>query len=155
MFSEQPIRDSGLNYYSCATLIDITKTNAVRHYSNGMTESEADYNIKRNQHRNYQTILQVIGLRCQPTYLTDPILYTDQDLAKFGDEYSILNGNVWRFDFGVEPEGVFDLPNKPLGLLLDDMHNVPIITGLTESVKIETAMLDTANTDTRNTIILK
>jgi len=155
MFLKYPTDDAGLDYYTCVTLIDITKTDAARHYFSGMEESEAEYNIKRNQHRNYQSMLQVIGLRCQPIYLTDPVIYPDENLTKigFGSDYS--KGDVWTFSFGVEQEGIFDLPTQPMGLLLNDLHNVPIITGLAENVNVKISMLDTSNTNTKNTIILK
>ena len=152
MFSNYPTDDAGLNYYTCVTLLDITKTDTVHHYVNGMGGSEAEYNVKRNQHRNYQTMLQVIGLRCQAVYLSNPTMFQDEELSEFGTNF--INGNVWAFSFGVEQEDIFALPNRPLGLLLDDMHNVPIITGLTETVNITLAMIDTVNDDTKNTIIL-
>jgi len=155
MFSKYPSDDAGLDYYTCVTLIDITKTDAARHYSSGMGESESDYNIKRNQHRNYQSMLQVIGLRCQPVYLTDPVLHPSEKLTEIGFGSDYAKGNIWTFSFGVEQEGIFDLPSQPLGLLLTDIHNVPIITGLTENVNVKISMLDTSNTNTRNTIIFK
>ena len=68
MFSNYPTNDDGLDYFTFVTLIDITKTDIVRHYNKEMPEAE--YQIKRNQHRNYQTMLQVLGLRVQAVYLT-------------------------------------------------------------------------------------
>jgi len=153
MFSNYPTDDAGLDYYTCVTLIDITKTDAARHYSSGMDEAEAEYNIKRNQYRNYQTMLQVIGLRCQPVYLTDPVMHSNEDLIDFGSDYT--KGNIWAFSFGVEQVGIFDLPNQPTALLLNDLHNVPIITGLSENVNVKISILDTSNTNSKNTIILK
>ena len=155
MFSNYPSDDDELDYYTCVTLIDITKTDAARHYFSGMDEAEADYNIKRNQHRNYQTILQVIGLRCQPVYLTDPVMRPNENLSKIGFGPNYTKGNIWTFSFGVDREGIFDLPTQPFGLLLTDIHNVPIITGLSENVNIKISMLDTGNAKTKNTIILK
>jgi hypothetical protein len=155
MFSIHPTIDAGLDYYTCVTLIDITKTDVARHYNKGMSESEAEYNLKRNQHRNYQTMLQVIGLRCQPTNLTDPIKHEDQDLTDLGFGSAFTNETVWSFTFEVEQEDVFLTANNPFGLLLDDMHNVPIVLNLTETADIDKAMLDTYNEVTKNTIILK
>ena len=155
MFSTNPSDDAGLNYYTLVTLVDITKTDVVHLYSPGVIESESDYNAMRNQQRNYQTVLQVIGLRCQPMYIGNPVMHSDEDLAaaKLGTNYT--KGNVWTFNFGVEQEDVFALPDRPNGLLLDDLHNVPIVLGLTENVGIKLAMIDTVNSATRNTIILK
>ena len=157
MFSISPSGDAGLNYYTCVTLIDITKTNVVHHYSKGISESEADYNIKRNQHRNYQTMLQVIGLRCQPMFLSDPVMYPDEDLTDFEQAFgsNYITGNVWAFNFGVEQEDIFLSSKGPAGLLIDDLHNVPIVTGLLENVDIDIAIIDTIGSVFRNTLILK
>jgi hypothetical protein len=153
MNTHSPIDDDGPDYFTCSTLIDITKTDAVRHYNHGMDDSQIDYDAKRNQHRNWQSFLQVLGLRCQPTNMTIPSVKADQDLSAFGSEYT--TGKIWTFHFNVEQEGVLDLPGKPAGLLLEDLHNVPIITGLTSDVTIMTAMLDTVSVAYKNTIILK
>jgi len=153
MFSNYPTDDAGLDYYTCVTLIDITKTNAVRHYNISMPDSESDYNLKRNQHRNYQTMLQVIGLRCQPVYLTDPVKYEGQDLAELGFDPAFTKETVWTFSLGVEQQDVFVSPSHPYGLLLEDLHNVPIILNMTETATIAEPMLDVYNTI--NTIIFK
>lgn len=155
MFSIHPTIDAGLDYYTCVTLIDITKTDVARHYTKGMPGTEADYNIKRNQHRNYQTMLQVIGLRCQPYHLSDPVKHEDQDLSDLPFGSAFTKETIWTFRFEVEQEDVFHTPNNPFGLLLDDLHNVPVIINLTETATIKTAMLDTYNEITKNTIILK
>jgi len=161
MFSNRPTHDAGLNYYTLVTLIDITKTDAVHLYSPGMTETEADYNVKRNQQRNYQTLLQVIGLRCQPMSISEPVMYPDEKMEDFEKDFeqtfgtNFTTGNVWSFMFAVEQEGIFLSPAGPCGLLMDDLHNVPIITGLLENVTIAVPMLDTVNDATRNTIIVK
>ena len=155
MFSNYPTDDAGLDYYTCVTLIDITKTNAVRHYNTSMPDSESDYNLKRNQHRNYQTMLQVIGLRCQPVYLTDPVKYVDRDLAELGFGSDFTKETVWAYSFGVEQQDIFLTDEHPFGLLLEDLHNVPIILELMESAAIEEPMLDLFGIQTINTIIFK
>ena len=155
MLFNHPTEDGGLDFYTCVTLIDITKTDAVRHYSKGMPEVEAVYNIKRNQHRNYQTMLQVIGLRSQPMYLTDPVKQEDQDLIGLNFGTAFTKETVWSFTFGVEQEGVFANSNSPFGLLLEDFHNVPIIVGLNETANIQTPKLDAYSADATNIIIIK
>jgi hypothetical protein len=35
----------------------------------------------------------------------------------------------------VESEGVYDLPEEPLGGLLRDFEQVPVVTGLTETAR--------------------
>jgi len=153
MFSNYPTDDDGLDYFTFVTLIDITKTDVVRHYNKGMPE--ADYDIKRNQHRNYQTMLQVIGLRVQAVYLTDPIKHVDQSLAKLNFGSDFKKESVWSFSFGIEQEDIFKTSNSAFGLLLDDIHNVPIVLGLEETATIQPPMLDAFSDSIRNTIILK
>ena len=152
MISISPI-EGGLNYYTCMTLVDLTKTDAVRHYDRGMPESQVDYELKRNQHRNWQTIIQVISLRTQIMYLSEPVMTPDQFLKEFGTKFN--KGAYWTFQFGVEGEDVFDSPTQPGKVLVDDLHNVPIVVNLTEDVSIRPAIIDTLNADTKNTLILK
>jgi hypothetical protein len=153
MISTSPLIEGGLNYYTCVTLIDITKTDAVRHYDKGMFEKESEYEILRNQHRNWQTIIQVISLRTQPMYLSEPVMTVGQELDDFGTVFD--KGTYWTFQFGVEGEDIFDLPTQPGKVLLDDLHNVPVVVNLTEDVIIKPAIIDTLNVDTKNTLILK
>ena len=153
MILTSPLIEGGLNYYTCVTLIDITKTDAVRHYDKGMFEKQSEYEILRNQHRNWQTIIQVISLRTQPMYVSEPVKTSEQELVDFGTSFDI--GTYWTFQFGVEGEDVFDLPGSPGKVLLDDLHNVPIVVNLTEDVIIKPAIIDTLNDATKNTLILK
>ena len=157
MFSKYPTDDDGLDFYTCVTLVDITKTDAVRHYNSSMEESESDYNLRRNQHRNYQTMLQIIGLRSQPVYLTDPVKFINRDLADwdFGADFTFTKETVWAFSFGFERPDLFLTEDHPFGGLLQDMHNVPIILNLMETAPIAEPMLDLLNNKTANTIIYK
>lgn len=153
MFSKYPTDDGGLDFYTCVTLVDITKTDAVRHYNKSMGESEADYNLKRNQHRNYQTMLQILSLRSQPVYLSDPVKFIGRDLTDFGTNFT--KETVWAFSFGFERPDLFLTNDHPFGSLLEDMHNVPIILNLMETAKILEPKLDLFNPETINTIIYK
>ena len=153
MFSNYPTNDDGLDYFTFVTLIDITKTDIVRHYNKEMPEAE--YQTKRNQHRNYQTMLQVLGLRVQAVYLTDPIKHEDQNLAGLGFGSNFKKESVWSFSFGIEQEDIFRTSSSPFGLLLDDIHNVPIILDLEETASIQSPMLDACDDAIKNTIILK
>ena len=155
MFSRYPTTGDGLDYYTCVTLIDITKTDAVRHYNKSMSETEAEYNIKRNQQRNYQTMLQVISLRCQPSFATDPIIYKDLDITDAGFGSAFTKETVWEFTFAVDVEDVFATADSPYGLLLEDMNNIPIILNLNETANIAEPKLDTLSDISKNTIIIK
>jgi len=96
-----------------------TVTNAV-----GQEISTIDeWNYSRNQQRNWETILQCISLKTQPLDIIEPVC------AKMEE------GKIWTFTFGVEATGIFDNGNDLLGLLKDDLHGVPMITGLDETYK--------------------
>jgi hypothetical protein len=58
----------------------------------------------------------------------------------------------WIWEFDVERERVFEKENDPVGLLIDDIHRVPIVTGLTETAEIKPAAFQTKG-DAVNTII--
>ena len=110
------------------TLVDITATGVIR-------SNDAD-NEQRNQQRNWETILQCIGLRTQPLNIQEPqqATFTNIDIAEFGDFYA-GEQRVWTWSWATERTGVYDLPGKPLGGLLQDLEQVPIITGLTETAR--------------------
>ena len=83
--------------------------------------------------------MQVISLRLQPIVLNEPELLTKQNLKnyQFGKEYSGNNFNIWVFSFGVENGSVYSDYDNELHWLEQDMNNVPIITGLSETVSFE------------------
>ena len=109
------------------TLVDITATGVIR--SNNVDSQD------RNQQRNWETLLQCIGLRTQPHNITEPQAgMGSMKLFDFGDFYE-GGQKVWTWTWTIESAGVYDLPGKPLGALLQDLEQVPIITGLNETAK--------------------
>jgi hypothetical protein len=52
--------------YRLYTLVDITQTNVSRGPGN---------DLKRDQQRNFQTLIQTLGLRTQPLNVTQPIMF--------------------------------------------------------------------------------
>ena len=69
------------------------------------------WNSSRNQQRNWETILQLIGLYTQPQSISD---------------IRIKNGR-WEFEFETEFDDVFRLNDDPVGLLKQACRGVPII----------------------------
>ena len=94
-------------------------TNAVGHKINTID----DWNYSRNQQRNWETILQVVGLKTQAIDITDPVCMTREDKK------------IWQFTFGIEHEGIYNNGNDKLGLLKEAVHGVPMIVGLNETYK--------------------
>jgi hypothetical protein len=90
----------------------------------------ADYEswIKaRNQQRNWETVMQVISLRAQPTLVDHP---KQQDLA-------------WQFEFEVEVAGVYSGNGdvNDYSTLMHECDNVPMIVGLTENASLEPRLI--------------
>lgn len=109
--------------YQGYTLIDITKTDVVSEHSK-----------KRNQHRNWETIYQILSLRAQLVnfnYLGSKLV--DVKDYSFGIGYQGQH-RVWTFEFAVENEGIYSLDHDRYGTLKDDFRIAPVILGLDETI---------------------
>jgi len=127
------------------TLIDITNTNKSR--SNQGTAIEYD------QYRNYTTLMQIIGLRCIIHYDENPTMqHIDIKDLGFGAFYQGKQ-NVWTFKFRPDRTLAFEDNGNPVGLLLHDMHEIPVIEKLTETINIDKAVFFTYESQYKNTII--
>lgn len=118
-----------MEFYTGVTLVDITATGIIRHRD--------DVELERNQQRNWETVLQCIGLRAQPQLIDGPHcneLDIDQD-SIFGEYFYGTKQKVWIFSFGVEPTDVFLVDNDSVGYLNKDFSQVPIICGLEETAR--------------------
>ena len=117
--------------YKLITLVDITRSNPAR--------SETD-KIKLGQQANFNSLLQSIGLRSNVSWISDPREVN-------GSLPYPLEGKAvhWIWEFDVEREDTFLKDNDPVGLLLEDLHGVPIIDGLNNNVAIEPAAFQTAS----------
>ena len=117
-----------MKFFTGVTLVDITATGVVRHTN----ETE----LERNQQRNWETVLQVIGLRAQPQLIEGPIVkeFEVDQYSGFGEIYYGMH-KVWIFCFGVEYEDVFLHDNDPVGGLDKDFAQVPVICGLNETAR--------------------
>jgi hypothetical protein len=115
--------------YQIVTLVDITRTNPSR--------SETDQHLLAQQ-ANFNTLLQSMGLRSNVTWITDPKEYTGQLPAP-------LEGKAthWIWTFEVEREDTFLKDGDPVGLLLEDLHGVPIIDGLNNTAILDPAAFQT------------
>ena len=123
----------------CATLVDITKTNVTRNAKpQGSSLTQLEWDFFRNQQRNWDVIIQLLGLRFQPEEITTPVKVTYNILnTSFGSDYVIYNAvSVWEFSVSFHA-------NFDISLLHTDFNNIPIISGLTESVKFNKACIFT------------
>lgn len=115
------------------SLIDITPTQIHRNnrYQNSSL-SQKEWDFKRNQQRNWDTVVQLAGLRMQPVDMASPVLLKNQRPAAygFGWEFGPLSDvNIWKCTYKYENEGSLDL-----WTLRGDFDNVPVITGLDETI---------------------
>lgn len=117
---------SGLQFFCGYSLVDITATGVIR--------DQTATTMARNQQRNWETLLQCIGLRTQPHNIqaSDTVETANLSQYEFGSLYTGEH-RIWTWTWTTERESVYDLPNVPIGGLLQDLEQVPIITGLTET----------------------
>ncbi len=114
----------------CVTLFDITATGVKSHFNISRMPFEDDagrsistlqeWNHSRNQQRNWETVNQVISLRTLPEDITVPV---NQD-------------NRWSFEFTVENPSTVEMAGDPVGVLIRDCQDVPMLTGLGENTDI-------------------
>lgn len=90
-------------------------------------ETFADWNRSRNQQRNYETLLQIFGLRTQPMDITQPV----------------CKDREWSFEFVSENTdvfGKFEDPD-PLASLKADCEGVPMMTNLRERADLAPVLI--------------
>lgn len=113
----------------CRTLFDCTRTGVTGTFRPGQVpfqdqaqqhiESQRDWERSRNQQRNYETLLQLFGLRTQPMDVSRP-----QQI-----------GGAWEFTFETESDAVFAISGQDdLAALRSDCEGVPMTLGLGEKV---------------------
>ena len=137
---------AAINIFTCYTLVDITYTGVLR------ATADRDSKIKRNQQRNYETLLQIIGLRAQPMIFEKPFCHvkTKLDTFEFGDWYTGAH-NVWVLKFSVEHPGVFSDSLNLFGLLESDLS--PVTAGLNETIDLQVPLFSTSM-DLKNTYFI-
>ena len=103
--------------FNMHTLIDITETHARR----------GDNKFAMHQQQNYQSVIQTIGIRANPIIIDSS---SDiQDISKMSFGYK-GNHRLWKLCFE------FDLTDAhSIEQLIEDMHMIPIIPELDETIK--------------------
>lgn len=110
------------------TTVDITPTGII----NAKYKNVKGYELKRNQQRNFDTLIQVLSLR---TNVEDPRV--DQFLISLEHSHLFPSPDlpetfkVWSLTFKCDRYQVFGEHNEAL---VDDLHMVPVIPALTETV---------------------
>jgi hypothetical protein len=132
--------------FTVHTLVDITETNQFRH--------QPGAELAKNQQQNFSMLLQTIGLRANPMFVRSPKVETcDLKTLFFGNFYTGSH-KVWTFEFQIEYDGAFlDSTGNDTGLLIKDLHFVPVIDELTETIIFKLPVFDTDSMDYRNTVV--
>jgi hypothetical protein len=120
--------DRDLQFYTGYTLVDITAT--------GVTRYRPEQEFERNQQRNWETVLQTIGLKTQPMMIEGPVAIESNldDGWEFGEYYQGRH-KIWAWTFAVETADVFMLNDNPIGGLELDFEQVPVVQGLNETAR--------------------
>lgn len=117
--------------YKITTLVDITRSNP------GRTETDQ---IKLGQQSNFNSLIQAIGLRANPEWRIDPKMHSGQLPEPFDGK-----ATYWTWEFDCERDDVFLYKDNPAGLLIDDLHGVPVLSELKNSADITPAAFQTIN----------
>jgi hypothetical protein len=103
------------------TLVDITNT--------GVIKGESP---ERDQMRNWQSVLQVLGLRTQVNVIAGPEVFQLEDLEglDYGEDYRGQH-NVWAMRFcEMDANDIYSVKE-----LREDFNEVPVIVGLEETAR--------------------
>ena len=114
-------------FFTVYTLVDVTAT--------GVTRLAGNNEYQRNQQRNWETLLQVIGLKAQPVHIEGPIC-TELDVGylEFGNMFEGRH-RVWVACIGIEHTDVYLTGDNPVAGLENDFAQVPITSGLNETAR--------------------
>jgi hypothetical protein len=127
------------------TLIDVTDSGVHRY----IKERELEY----NQNKNWTTLLQTIGLRALIEFDQTVICEnTELRAMGFGEKHRGIH-NVWTLVFRTDRDQSYANEKSPVGLLLSDLHEVPIIEKLTETINMNRPVFDTQSRFWRNTVV--
>jgi len=118
------------------TLIDVTETGARK----GTSEIKAV-----NQHQNFLTVLQTIGLRVNINVESSPKC-SQESTKEFGSLYKGKH-SVWTFEFEVEYQDALSIE-----ILESDFDLVPVILGLDETAKINNSVFRTKDSKEKNIV---
>lgn len=135
-----------MNSIEIKTLIDITNTKVNR--------SGQGSQLQLNQQRNFITLLQCLEIKSIIDYANSPqIEESNVKNLGFGSKYRDTH-KFWTFRFTTDRDLVYqDNQGNPLGGLIEDLHEVPIIKNLTETVNIDKSIFDCKDDAYRNTLV--
>lgn len=141
-----------MEYIEIKTLIDITKPEKINRPGQG-TE------LEQSQYKNWITLQQCLGLRAIIEYEKEPLSQIiDVKGLGFGNKFKGEH-RVWSFRFWPDRSSSYDSDNSDnsdnIELLENDLHQVPIIKNLNETINTQTAVFDLKDNQYKNLILRK
>lgn len=146
------MNSSTMQKVECLCLFDITATAINGHQRNieypyvsktgTVVNNHQELARARNQQRNLDTVLQLIGMRTQVFEITDSEITTDIP-AEFA--WAGTDVRVWRFTFEVEPLSQWSIDNDDFWILKNDSDRTPMLMGLTETAQMEPWLVTQGN----------
>jgi len=94
------------------------------------------------QQANFNSLIQAIGIRSNVDWQSDPRQLDGRLPLPFDGA-----ATHWIWTFSVERDWVFQKGNDDVGLLLDDLHGVPVIDGLNNTVALIPSAFQTKGKD--------
>ena len=132
--------------FTVHTLIDITETKKYRHAH--------DDSVGKYQQQNFLSLIQTIGMRANPLYIASPVIL-DRIMSECNFGHTFIDTNkVWSFSFSIEYDDAFSDGVDTIGLLVKDLHFVPIIAGLDETAELVYPVFNTRSDLDRNVEIV-
>lgn len=147
-----------MHEYRIHTLVDITNNGNLKQPFPFKTESgdvihdKQSLAIARDQNSNFNTMLQLLQMRGNVTWEHPP---QKMDLPTLGNHIfgSFYEGKqtTWHFQFFTEQSGVYGDEQDPVAQLMDDFHQVPILSFCKETATFPLSTFDTLTRGTKNT----
>lgn len=127
------------------TLVDITDTKVNR--------PRSGLQLEHDQYRNFTTLKQCVEIRSNIIYDTAPSSEVKdvKDLG-FGTKYKGKH-KVWTFRFSPERSGAYAEYDNEIAALLEDIHEVPVIQKLSETINMDKAIFEVKDPIHKNIII--
>lgn len=128
------------------TLVDITRPRVWRPGQGS--------ELEQKQFKNWTTFLQCIELR-SIIASDEPLITTVSSLKGmgFGSKYTGEH-TYWTYRFVPDRDFSYqDETGNLIGFLLNDLHNVPVIPELMETIRLQKCVFDTQSSRNKNCVI--
>ena len=150
-----------MHTYSITTLIDITENGVLRNQfpfktkSGELVHDAATLIIARNQQANFTTLIQLLQMRSNIAWEDTPRKQIDSVANwRFG---SVFEGRhtIWQFEWQAEQSEVYAFDGDPVGGLIEDFDQIPIINFCKETAAFPRNVFNTQDPRYINTYFTK